>query len=512
MNHRKEIYLISIAITLIHLFIHLLIIRDYPVAWDYHYHHYAGLYHLGLPVPSINDPSSIPFAPPDPRLTTQDPFGPFTQIIPSLSQVILSDRLHLLPFDIAYNLPIVVIGSFGVGVLFIFVAQSIGLWQGMFSAIFLSLIPVYFGYVHTSMKDVGNAAAFAFAIFLFWRLATYQRLRELIMAVISFAIAFNIKINSAVIPIICGLWYVTKFKFRILVLSYFPLAAIAAVALWFPFWRDPSGKLLQLPNFYSHNTLGMPVLLLGKLYQSGINIPFSYPWIYIGVSLPLGILLTSIIGTIIAFTKSSKGKHIYTLILLWLFVPLLRYVSSSTGAIDGIRHFLEIVYPLSILAAIGLYSIIRIIFDKWGRTPAILATFAIIVPLIYNVIHFHPYQTSFFNAFAGGIKGAQSKFDIDFWGTPQRQAIEWINTNAPSGSTVYVAMAQSSAALYAREDLKRLLNIKSIWESDYSVVLNRQSFFEFGDLKQYVNERVNTKSVVYTVSIDNVPLAWIVKN
>src|SRR3990172_1308179 len=119
MKPGNKIYIAGLVISLLHLFIHLAIIRDYPVTWDYHYHHYAGLYHLGLPVPSINDTPPVPFTPPDPRLTIEDPFGPFTQIIPSLSQVVLSDKLKLLPFDVVYNLPIVIIGSVGVGVLFI---------------------------------------------------------------------------------------------------------------------------------------------------------------------------------------------------------------------------------------------------------------------------------------------------------------------------------------------------------------------------------------------------------
>ena len=179
MKFSKKIYLVGLVITLLHFFIHLAIIRDYPIAWDYHYHHYAGLYHLGLTVPSVNDTPAVPFTPPDPRLTTEDPFGPFTQIIPSLSQVVLSDKLKLLPFDVAYNLPIVIIGSAGVGVLFIFAAQSIGFWVGFFSALFLSLIPVYFGYVHTSMKDVGNAAAFTVAIWMFWRLTSNNKKKDL---------------------------------------------------------------------------------------------------------------------------------------------------------------------------------------------------------------------------------------------------------------------------------------------------------------------------------------------
>lgn len=516
MKPGNKIYIFGLVITLFHLFIHIAIIRDYPVAWDYHYHHYAGLYHLGLPVPSVLDQPPVPFTPPDPRLTIEDPFGPFTQIIPSLFQAILSDKLNLLTFDVAYNLPIVIIGSVGVGVLFVFIAQSVGFWVGLFSALFLSLLPVYFGYVHTSMKDVGNAAAFAVAIWAFWRLIIKNKMRNLIYAVASFAVAFNIKINSVVIPVVCGIWYVTNqirnLKFKSLVLAYFILAPFAAVALWLPFWKEPLKKILELPYFYSHNTLGMPVLLFGQIYRSGINIPFTYPWIYIGVSVPAGIIILSILGAIIAVIKSLQGKHVYTLILLWLFVPLLRYSIPSAGAIDGMRHFLEIAYPLSVLAACGWYAVLKIIIVKWGKIPVILVSAALFTQLVNNVVHYHPYQTSFFNVLIGGINGAREKFDIDFWGTPQKQAISWINDHAPYNSFVYIAMAQSSAAMYAREDLRQRINSKSIWHSDYVVVLNRQSFFEFSDLKQYLDTKKDEGDTVYSVTIDGVPLVTVFKN
>jgi hypothetical protein len=75
--------------------------KDYGLSWDYHYHYYAGRYHLGLSVPSLHDPAPVPFSPPDPRLTTEDPFGPITQIVPTLSSYIFYERLHILPFDVS---------------------------------------------------------------------------------------------------------------------------------------------------------------------------------------------------------------------------------------------------------------------------------------------------------------------------------------------------------------------------------------------------------------------------
>src|SRR3989344_1569425 len=122
LNSKKNIP--GLLIFIVYLIINLLILKDYGLSWDYHYHHYAGLFHLGKTVPAVEENSKIPFSAPDPRLTTKDPFGPFTQIIPTLFQILFSENLKILPFDIAYNLPMVFFGALGVLVLFLFLLEG----------------------------------------------------------------------------------------------------------------------------------------------------------------------------------------------------------------------------------------------------------------------------------------------------------------------------------------------------------------------------------------------------
>lgn len=131
--------------------------------------------------------------------------------------------------------------------------------------------------------------------------------------------------------------------------------------------------------------------------------------------------------------------------------------------------------------------------------------------LIFPIIHYHPYQTSYFNPLIGGIKGAEGKFDIDFWGTPQKEAAEWLNIHAAKDSTVYIVMGQSTAAYYLRDDLRKLANVKDMGSSDYTVILNRRSFFSIYNVGAYMAERQG-KNQVFTVEIDGVPLVWVYRN
>ena len=202
----------------------------------------------------------------------------------------------------------------------------------------------------------------------------------------------------------------------------------------------------------------------------------------------------------------------YLLLLIWFFVPLFRYLSPKAGAIDGVRHFMEAVYPMSAIGAIGWVAMIRWLRNRLAKTAIVILHVIVIIGLIKNIVIFHPYQTSYFSPLIGGISGAQGKFDIDFWGTPQKEAMIWLNKNAPQNSFVNVVMAQSSAAVYARSDLLNNLNTKDIWTSDYVVLLNKQSFFNLYPVSEYLNLRIKEKKNVYTKKIDSVPLVWVFKN
>lgn len=516
----KKNILIGLLISLIYLVINLFIINDYGISWDFHYHHFAGMHHLGQKVPSIDEPSNIPFTPPDPRLTTDDPFGPFVQILPTSSYLFFYDKLHLLPFDSAYNLPSVFMGSLGVLILFLFINEAVNFPVAVFSAIFLALLPTHFGYLHNNMKDVPNAFAFTLAIYLFWRLTRYKRKRDLIFAVISFAFAFNVKINSVMVPVVCLIWFMfnerkqlTQILKNKLVILYFILSPLAATAVWWPFWKDPLGKLLQLPYFYSHNTINMPVLFLGKILHSAVNIPWYYPWVYIFITTPLGILFSFLIGILVSLTRFFRKNEIYSLVIIWLFVPLLRYLSPKASAIDGMRHFMEIIYPLCVLAGMGFFTIYNYLNKLTKQKNIGLIVFSIIaITLVYNLVKFHPYQASFYNALTGGIKGANGKFDIDFWGVPQKDAMNWLNKNAMTNSYIHIVMAQSSAAMYARPDLQDKINKKGIEDSNYTLILNKKSFFEVYPVGEYLEKSLRGNKLAYAKTIDGVALFWIIKN
>ncbi|KKS98719.1 MAG: hypothetical protein UV73_C0001G0240 [Candidatus Gottesmanbacteria bacterium GW2011_GWA2_43_14] len=501
--------LTGLIIFLFYLLINLIILPDYGLSWDYHNHYYAGLYHLGLPLPAEN--TKIPFSDPDPRLTVNDPFGPFTQIIPALSQTIFYNNWNLLPMDVSYNLPMVFFGSLGLLILYFFLLEIFGFLEAVIGTISLGLMPPYFAYLHNNMKDIPNAVMFALAVYLFYRFTRNSSRLSLALALVAAAIAFNFKINSVFVPVVCFLYYLTfGNKNNRHIFKYFLLVVPATLLLWWPFWQDPLAKLLQMPSFYSGNTLGMSVLLNGNFYQSGFNIPIYYPYWYLLISTPPPIIILSLIGVFVCTRNILKGKREFSLFIFWFFVPLIRYLSPTAAAIDGVRHFMEVLFPLGSFAAIGGAAVYRIMTKKIRQKYPVTILF--LSAAFYSVlilIVFHPYQASYFNFLTAGISGAQDKYDIDFWGTPQKEAVLWLNGIAPRGSFIHVVMAQSTAATYLREDLLENLNKRSINDSDYTVLLNRRSFFPFYNVESFKNEKIQKEKVLFSVTRYAVPLVWV---
>ena len=56
-------------------------------------------------------------------------------------------------------------------------------------------------------------------------------------------------------------------------------------------------------------------------------------------------------------------------------------------------------------------------------------------------------------------------------------AVNWLNKHAPEDSVVHIVMTADTAGKYLRPDLRQFLNTRSYENSDYVVLINRQSFF-----------------------------------
>lgn len=514
--------ILGFLIIIIFLSINIATINDYGVTWDFTYHFNAGLWHLKKP---LIEPNFI-----------MGPSPPLSDILPTLSYLFFFEKLKLFSFDAAYNLYSVVLGSVGIGILY-FMVKEIFNWRiALFSSLILGFLPRYFGHLHNNMKDIPQAVFFTLTVWTFWRLYKKPMIMNLLIASASFALAFNSKVNAIFILIIAAIFLLLislkpiKLKLQLnfsqskFILLFFLTAPIAALLLWWPFWDNSIGRLLEAQRSYTTSTTNMPILYFGKIFFSGNNVPWHYPIGLLSVTTPTLILFFFLLGLFGLIFDKKITFEAKLFVFIWFLVPLARYLKPQMIVIDDIRHFMEVLFPFAAIAGIGTYRIYLFILHKskiiFPRINKLLIAFLYFLFFIFyslfQNLSYHPYQTSYFNELIGGIKGANGKFDIEFWASSYKQALKYLNNNTPYNSVITIPMAPDIAQLYLRPDLTTYLNQKNLAgvqslvysQSDYVVILNRQSFFEWYGIYPYIENR----KPVYSTKIQNVPLVSIYKN
>lgn len=502
---------VGTIIILLFLVIHLSIMNGYGFTWDFHFHFFGGGKLMGLE-PEILEPRSLPFVEPDPRRAWTLPYGALMSLPPVMSYMLFHKTLTVLAADNAYHLPIIIWGVFGIGILYGFLREAINTRVAVTGTLLLGLTPRYFGDMHNNMKDVPSAVIFTLNMWALWRLTKHKRVIDYIAAVAAFAVAFNIKINSIFIPVIFGAWLFTLFlgykklssiKFS---LWYFIVTPIAAYLLWWVFWPDPVGQLRHAFFTFGIGTNNIEVILNGKWYCSGSTVPWYYPFWYLTITTPIPVLIGFFVGSAALIINRKKLFPVNTLFALWLLLPLSRYFIPHIGVIDGIRHFEEVLFPISTISAIGINLILTRIKQHAMQIAFLVA---VIGYLATTIIQHHPYQIAYFNELVGGTKGAVGKYDLDYWGTSQKAAVEWVNAHAPANAKVHIVMAAAVAGQYLRPDLITNLNRYGYDESDFVILLNRQSFlYRFF----YAYEFLLHHRPVHVISVQGAPLTWIYDN
>jgi hypothetical protein len=235
------------------------------------------------------------------------------------------------------------------------------------------------------------------------------------------------------------------------------------------------------------------------------------------ITTPVWTLILMLWGGIGSVRRSWRSRDpSFILIWLWLLVPLVRASMPHMQIYDGIRHLLEILPPMAILAGLGLseaaWILERSLFRAHSRIwPGALAA-VFLVPQILPMIGLHPYEITFHNRLIGGLPGAQAiglADATDYWGSSYRRGFEWLDQHALEGECVYMPPGQLHNAetvhgLWLRADL-RLVGLEGhACPRVYAMHTTRAS--EYTNVDLYAREHLEP---IYRISIDSAPIMQI---
>lgn len=517
----------GLLLALLFLIINLITNSHYGITWDFPHHFNAGLRHLGLP-------------PDDPQFGTQ-PYGPISDTLPVLFWLFLSNKWHLLPPDQAYNIISIIYASIGILLIYNITRKISGFLPAILASIILGLSPRFLGESHNNTKDIPSAVAISLVIYLFliWLNSSKKKWLFTLLSAFAFGFAFNIKINAILVFPIIVFWLLCSYRdqislsfynllkskigpFSLWQLSaYFILSIFFSLLIWFPFWEKPIDQLIYIYKHFSQSTTGFWILYFGKIYYANINVPWHYALGYLSAVTPLVIILFFIIGFLKAsYDTITLKNRMSGLILFWFLVPVLKYLDPKIGVLDGIRHFLEVLFPLAILSGIGAtfcYQTFKRISLKYFSDQKAqksiklflfpLFIFSLSLYLLRQIIPLHPYETAYHSEWIGGIKGAEGNFDIEYWGNALKEGSKWLNNNAPTKAEVASPFAQQVTRFYLRKDL----NVSQYpnQKTNYLMFFNRSSFFDMYSENTNLRFFIANKKPLFTITRQNTPILWI---
>jgi hypothetical protein len=160
------------------------------------------------------------------------------------------------------------------------------------------------------------------------------------------------------------------------------------------------------------------------------DMPRSYVPTLLGLKLPelfLGLSCAGLAGALIASGRPGiepRLRAIYLCVALAAILPIAVTVIARPAMYNGVRHFVFVLPPLAVAGGLAA-SFIAERIAKFGRAALAVSALVFLAGLALptiGMVRLHPYEYVYFNHIAGGVRGAQSRYMLDYWGLAFKQA------------------------------------------------------------------------------------------
>jgi hypothetical protein len=383
--------------------------------------------------------------------------GAWIFIAAEASKRLFHDTLHVYDSTAARHIILPFLTAFFLVVLFYFVKRRWDAFHGLLAAGLLLTFPDFWAQTFNNLKDVPLLIFFSLSVMSFVEWTSTRSLRYFYGFFILWGCALATKTYAIFVPVLLLLWLLARPRARASE-ARFPwpgsilhtvggLAITATIVLAFfaPAFWGVEGKWSFLQ--FWHDRV--------KEITWGRDTPFNLrSFVQVLYRTPLLVLIFAVAGMFKA-VREYRTSPLYSLLLLWTLMPLIIPCFPRTLIYhNGMRLFLVFLVPFCLLSSIGIGMIAGILvrrlktagrFFAWGIASLTIGA------SLWGVVTTHPYQTSYFNALAGGLKGAQER-DIadcwDYWLYSYREAGRWIDRHGAPNANVVALYASGIPASF----------------------------------------------------------------
>ncbi|OGG20694.1 hypothetical protein A3D03_00090 [Candidatus Gottesmanbacteria bacterium RIFCSPHIGHO2_02_FULL_40_13] len=431
----------------------------------------------------------------------------FPPVAPTLGYLFVDNKLIAKYFPIEsdrFHLAGILFGSLGVGTTFLItfiLTKRISV--SLFSALLLATNTQFVTQLHNNIRDTGLMFFFSFSILLLllWLISKHKLFLSFACGIVA-GLTTDTKQNGGLLIFITLVWFLIHLKktgwrnFTVFSFVYL-FSFVAAFLIFWPYlWSDTYIHLLSVWNFLTNpSIIAGPALFYDKVYISLKNIPFYYPWVMLSILHTPPVIFMAIVGLFIS-VKGLFTKQKTALILLWLFIPLSRFmIPKSAIAFDQIRHIFEVIPSIAVFTGIALsFFLDKYSYKKNFKKGIVLITFFVLFYNFLILLRYRPYGTSYFNFLAGPSSYVNHAFDVEYFGNVYREAANYLNTAYTPDTKYYTAGL--GAHILENGGLKNYKTDNMEDDFDYVIFMNKQTVIRNNS---YVLWLVNNKKPIYTI-------------
>jgi hypothetical protein len=367
--------------------------------------------------------------------------------------------------------------------LYLLIKHELRSWKlGLLGAAMLVLNPRIFAHAFYNSKDIPFMCMFVIGVFTLVRYLDVHSVARSVAHAIACALAIDIRIVGVFLPALTVVFTAGEalrskgaelkrlgWSFGL----YVAATVLVTVVLWPTLWRDPVGNFVRVFEGMRNFPWEATVVYMGSDVWS-TKLPWHYIPVWIGITTPVAVTALFLVGLVASLWMRTRAG---LLAIAWFFVPVVYSIVSGAVLYDAWRHTFFVYPAMLMLAVTGAGSLWRVIGVRTpctaGRVLRLVMVGLIAVSLgsaFVFMVRYHPHENVYFNGLVGGIRGADGRFDLDYWGLSYRQALEHVLANDPRERILLCAANPPgwyNADIMRPEDRKRLVFVSKPHEAEY---------------------------------------------
>lgn len=320
---------------------------------------------------------------------------------------------------------------------------------GFVAALLLALTPVWHGSAFINPKDVPFAAGLAWATLFLARIARdlpRWRWGDFIGFGLGAGAALGARVGGLIalvyLAVTLGMFAAlqlldrtaaARVARRIAGLAFPALAASSlALAIMYLAWPWAQSKPIAGPmeafKSFNHFPIEFKFPYFGMIVNS-IDVPWHYEPAFFAVMLPEIVAPAFIAASLLAAAALWRARRgpfapllAHFVLALSIVFPMAYAALSGSVLFDGLRHMFFVAPPVMVAAALALNRLARAGAAGRGIAAALLTL--TVANQIVLIARSHPYEYVVYNSYVGGTKGAEDRFELDYWGIAFREIVE----------------------------------------------------------------------------------------